>query len=302
MKVFMGNGELSGHPLLQTVLDTFTEHVAVIDTEGNILMVNEAWRRFGRQQDSRSEEATGVSANYFAACRNATGHARSEAFAALRGIEAVAKGVLPQFSLEYVCQTPAEMLWFTLTAAPLAIANGGVLISHTDVSERRRYQTLAHTDPLTGVANRRFFATFATQALESSEYKTVALVLTDLNGFKKVNDGHGHGIGDALLVAFSGRLRAGMRESDLVARLGGDEFAVVLPISNMEALNSWVKRTSAHLNEPYTLAGQTFHVKASLGITLFPLHGHDLSTLMDLADRALYRAKRRGGGVEFYQP
>ncbi len=99
------------------MLDTLPEHVAVIDAGGDILTVNEAWRRFGLQNGS-SGGATGGSANYYAACRNATGPARDEADAALRGIQAVAEGALPRFLLEYVCQTPTEMLWFTNDGEP----------------------------------------------------------------------------------------------------------------------------------------------------------------------------------------
>lgn len=297
----MGNVDLSRDTLLQAVLDTLPEHVAVIDAGGDILMVNEAWRRFGLEQNGPAGGATGVSANYYAACRNATGPSRDEADAALSGIQAVAAGALPRFSLEYVCQTPTETLWFTMTASPLGLPGGGVLVAHTDVSERTRYKTLAYTDALTGVANRRFFATFAAQALTNAAPRTVALIVADLDGFKKVNDGYGHGTGDALLGAFAKRLRAGVREDDLVARLGGDEFAVILPVADLAVLERWLERTLAHLDEPYTLGGRTLYVKASLGVALFPRHGRDLDALMRLADAALYRAKRGGGGAALHR-
>ncbi len=297
----MVSTDFTRETLLQAALDTLAEHIAVIDTEGTILMVNKAWRRFGC--DAGSDEAkVGVSANYFEACRNATGQARGQAYALLRGLEAVASGTLREFSLEYACELPTETLWFAVTVKPLGTPGVGIIVAHTDVSQQKKYRAMAYTDPLTGLANRRAFVDFTTQALTRAERegREVALVIADLDGFKKVNDAYGHDVGDELLTAFAGRLRAAFRESDFVARLGGDEFAVVLPVLNEAALGSALERCLARLNQPYTLLQQTLAVRASLGVALFPLHGFGRDSLMRSADRALYASKRCGGGVSFY--
>ncbi len=78
----------------------------------------------------------------------------------------------------------------------------------------------------------------------------MALIVADLDGFEKINDGYGHGTGDALLGAFAKRLRAGVREGYLVARLGGDEFAAVLPVVDLAVLERWLERTLTHLDPP----------------------------------------------------
>ncbi|CAA9584174.1 MAG: diguanylate cyclase/phosphodiesterase (GGDEF & EAL domains) with PAS/PAC sensor(s) [uncultured Truepera sp.] len=284
---------------LQAVLDTLPEHVAIVTGGGTVSLVNEAWRRFGRENGGCPEHI-GVASNYFEVCQRATGSARSEARAALHGMQAVMGGALPQFSLEYACKTPTELLWFKVTVTPLF--SGSVIVSHANVSEQKRYVDMAYTDPLTGVANRRLFMDFATQALAAAARNghQVALVMADLNGFKGVNDSYGHDVGDALLVAFAERLRGVFRRGDVVARLGGDEFAAVLSLRNTAALNDALIRDLRHLNEPYALRGRTFEVKTSLGVALFPRHSGDLRSLLRCVDAALYQAKRRGVGLAFY--
>lgn len=297
----MDSTDFGRETLLQAALDTLAEHVAVIDTKGTILMVNRAWRRFACNSGG-DEAKVGVSANYFEVCRHAVGQARREAYATLEGLEAVAAGTLPEFSLEYPCQTPDETLWFAVSGKPLNTPDVGIIVSHANVSQQKKYRTMAYTDPLTGLANRRSFTDFAERTLFRAEREgqAVALVVADLNGFKKINDWYGHEAGDKLLAAFAGRLRAAFREGDFVARLGGDEFAVVLPVLSEAALSSVLGRCLAHLNEPYILGQQALVVSASLGAALFPSHGLERDALMRSADRALYTSKQRGGGLSFY--
>ena len=298
----MGNIDFSCEPLLQAALDTFPEHVAVIDVQGTIVMVNEAWRQFSCKHSNRGEAKTGVSANYFEVCRNTTGEARSEAYATLKGLQAVADGTLPEFSLEYTCWTPTGVLWFSVAARPLGSPDVGVIVSHADISQKKKYAMMAFTDPLTGVANRRSFTNFTALTLDRAqrEGQKVAFVVADLNGFKGVNDKYGHEEGDELLRAFAKRLRSAFREADFVARLGGDEFATVLSVSDEAALASTLERCLAHLDQPYTFGDLTLTIGVSLGVSLFPRHGVDRDSLMRSADRALYESKRRGGGVSFY--
>lgn len=299
----MGKVDFTCEPLLQAALDTFPEHVAVINAQGTILLVNEAWRRFSCEYNRDAQAKTGVSANYFEVCRNVAGEESGEAYATLRGLQAIADGTLPEFSLEYACKTPTEVLWFTVAARPLGTPDVGIIVSHADISQKKKYATMAYTDPLTGVANRRSFTDFATLALARAQRKQqVAFVVADLNGFKRVNDNYGHDEGDELLRAFAKRLRSALREEDFVARLGGDEFAAVLSVAGAAELGLILERCLAHLDQPYILGGRTLTVKASLGVALFPLHGVDQHSLMCRADRALYESKRRGGGVSLYTP
>ena len=282
------------------MLDTLPQHVALVGPDGIVLQVNEAWYRFGLENGSRSAAATGVAADYFGVCERATGPDRREADAALHGMQAVLGGALPRFSLEYGCATPTRMRWFVMTVRPLGPPNVGLVVSHADVSEQKRFAALAYTDPLTGVGNRRRFTAFAAQALAAATRsgREVAFILADLDGFKGVNDRYGHPVGDALLVAFARRLSGLFREGDVVARLGGDEFGVVVtPGHGAAAFSHLLSRALLHLNEPYVLEGRVLAVRASFGVTLFPHYRGDLSALLRRADAALYRAKQRGGGT-----
>ena len=118
----------------------------------------------------------------------------------------------------------------------------------------------------------------------------------DLDGFKQINDMHGHAAGDAFLVEVARRLRRGLRASDVVARLGGDEFFVVLEqMQDTAAVERVVAKLAAEVLKPYELFGGTkTRVSASLGVSIFPDDAGDAVTLMAHADKAMYAAKRAG--------
>jgi diguanylate cyclase len=160
------------------------------------------------------------------------------------------------------------------------------------------FRELAHTDPLTGLANRRGLV----RALRQPHVRDRARVLVglDLDGFKNVNDMRGHDIGDAVLIEVGDRLRANLRDGDVAARLGGDEFAVLMWATPEEAMVAG-KRLLAVLGEPYeTEAGPVF-LSASVGVANSPAPG-DTGELMRDADLALRYAKQRGKNrVERYE-
>jgi diguanylate cyclase (GGDEF)-like protein len=121
-------------------------------------------------------------------------------------------------------------------------------------------------------------------------------VFIDLDGFKQINDMHGHAAGDAFLVEVARRLRRSLRASDIVARLGGDEFFVVLEqMQDSAAVERVVSKLAAEVLRPYELfGGVKARVSASLGVSLFPDDAGDAATLMAHADKAMYAAKRAG--------
>ncbi|MCW8874164.1 MAG: diguanylate cyclase [Gammaproteobacteria bacterium] len=164
---------------------------------------------------------------------------------------------------------------------------------------QERLWHLAHHDPLSGLPNRSLFQDHLRQALERARRsgRLAALMLCDLNDFKQINDRHGHGAGDAVIVATAGRLCAAVRGSDLVARLAGDEFTVLLEDLDREqdALDI-ARKILARVSEPIRVDGAELRVGISIGIALFPAHGGDGESLLRQADAAMYAAKQDHAG------
>jgi diguanylate cyclase (GGDEF)-like protein len=171
-----------------------------------------------------------------------------------------------------------------------------------DVTEialaRERIASLAYNDALTGLANRTSLAPALEQAIERTRRNRSKLagVFMDLDGFKELNDMHGHAAGDAFLVEVARRLRRGLRASDIIARLGGDEFFVVLEqMQDEPAVERVVSKLAAEVLKPYELfGGVKARCSASLGVSIFPDDAGDPATLMAHADKAMYSAKRAG--------
>jgi len=158
---------------------------------------------------------------------------------------------------------------------------------------------LADTDPLTGLPNRRAL-TAEVLARLADQGRHRALLLLDLDKFKEVNDSLGHHVGDQLLVQVGIRLSEHLRTGDLLARLGGDEFAVLLEDADHDGATDAAVKLRAALAEPFTLDGVALHSSVSVGISLFPDDGPDLSTLLRKADIAMYKAKTSANGHHVY--
>jgi len=163
--------------------------------------------------------------------------------------------------------------------------------------KERELEHLVRHDPLTGLANRLFLSDRIEHAItRARRNKTgVALLVIDLDGFKAVNDRHGHAAGDELLVQIADRLRECVRETDTVARLGGDEFVVMLEnVRPAEDTLGVVEKLVARIRQPVRLAGGSVEVSASIGIACCPLHAGGAEALLELADAAMYAAKATG--------
>ncbi len=120
------------------ILNSLTVHIAVLDEHGTIIAVNDAWREFARSNGDPTLRATGVGANYFQVCENARGLNATEAELVLTGMQAVLRGELPVYELEYPCHSPTEERWFLLRVLPLQGAQRGLVVAHTDITEQRR--------------------------------------------------------------------------------------------------------------------------------------------------------------------
>lgn len=205
--------------------------------------------------------------------------------------------------LEVRLQTPDQEIWFELRLSSYMNAAGmaELLVVGRDTSAQHnteeRLRHMATHDALTGLPNRLLLSDrirmVIAQAARSGQGFSVATI--GLDGFKKVNDGLGHPVGDAVLRLAAARLRKTLRDSDTLARVGGDEFVAVLPGSATDAQIKLVTgRLLATLQAPFEVDGHTIYVGASVGVAIYPLHAEDEVRLVALADAAMSRAKETG--------
>jgi diguanylate cyclase (GGDEF)-like protein len=172
------------------------------------------------------------------------------------------------------------------------------------ISAESRAHELAFEDPLTGLPNRRQFDDTLQVAIASPPPAGAAhaVMMLDLNGFKQVNDVHGHSAGDATLIAVSGRLLSAVRKGDLVARFGGDEFAVIAKhLSGPEAATGLALRLIETLAKPVAVGSLQHQLGVGIGICLLPYDGCTVEETVRRADIALYRAKAdRRSALRFF--
>jgi diguanylate cyclase (GGDEF)-like protein/PAS domain S-box-containing protein len=164
----------------------------------------------------------------------------------------------------------------------------------------------ASHDPLTGLSNRTMFNDRLHQSLAQAARfeRSLALLFIDLDGFKDVNDTHGHTVGDMLLAELASRLRATLREGDVIGRMGGDEFVVLIEeFGEAGQVAEVAKKLLDTVERPFTLQGRECRVTASLGISIYPDDGKDADTLIKNADMAMYLVKQQGkSSYRFYSP
>lgn len=174
--------------------------------------------------------------------------------------------------------------------------------------DRRRIKHLAGSDALTQLPNRRWALRHLDRMIARGQKggPGFALMSLDLDGFKPVNDTHGHAAGDRLLSELARRLADAVRPGDMVARMGGDEFLVLVPMPPGTD-DDWVRAMAARLREairqPVPIGDHWMMVGTSIGIARFPADGGSAEVLLHLADEAMYRAKQGGGpGIAFHAP
>jgi two-component system cell cycle response regulator len=165
--------------------------------------------------------------------------------------------------------------------------------------EQQNYalKSMAMHDELTGLPNRRLLMDRLSLAIAHARRSQclMAVMFLDLDNFKQINDTLGHDVGDALLCLVADRLVRTVRQADTVARLGGDEFIIALPeLSHADDAAELGEKVIQAVSQPYCIQGQEVRLTASVGISMYPLHGEDAEALMKSADLALYEAKRSG--------
>jgi diguanylate cyclase (GGDEF)-like protein/PAS domain S-box-containing protein len=203
--------------------------------------------------------------------------------------------------------------WVWERCAPRTTGDGRLLVDGivTDITDRHRVEEqlaeahtrlahLAYHDHLTGLPNRAQFQEHLDVALERArrEGSSLAVLFIDLDGFKQINDDHGHAAGDAVLRAVGNRLAAATRGGDVVARLGGDEFLMLVSLADpdREALDVLFDRVKQQLHGPVDVEGVRLDLAGSVGAAIFPDDAVTGDELIRAADLAMYEVKQQGRG------
>jgi diguanylate cyclase (GGDEF)-like protein/PAS domain S-box-containing protein len=174
--------------------------------------------------------------------------------------------------------------------------------TNADITERKAHEKqlehIAHFDALTNLPNRVLLADRLQQVMAQAQRRQqqVAVAYLDLDGFKAINDRHGHEIGDQVLITLAKRMKDALREGDTMSRLGGDEFvAVLIDLEDPSASVPLLDRLLAATAQPVQVGDLTLQVSASLGVTYYPqAHDIDADQLLRQADQAMYQAKLAG--------
>jgi len=219
---------------------------------------------------------------------------------------------IDKYQSEHECvRKTGESLWIKST---LSLIRGShdrplyLILQVQNISLQKkaeeRLRHMAYHDPLTGLANRNKLEQFINQLLAYTRrhHSSFALIYLDLDRFKTINDTIGHDAGDILLQIVGERLRRAVRATDMVARLGGDEFVIVITdVKEAESVANIAEKILHNVLEAIVIQGQEIYITTSIGISLFPYDGMNLSTLMKNADLAMYRAKDHGrNNYQFY--
>jgi diguanylate cyclase (GGDEF)-like protein/PAS domain S-box-containing protein len=288
--------------LLRKVFHSTTEGMIVTDTNGNIVLVNEA---FSMVTGYRPEELLGQNPRLLKSGRqsdsfyvelweslNESGRWQGEIWNRRKDGEIY----LESLSISVVRNEKGEGTNYI-----------GV---YTDITARKqeeqRLQFLATHDPLTELPNRILFQDRLNQSLARAQRnrRLVGVLFIDLDGFKSINDTFGHVKGDRLLQVVGKRLVRSVRHSDTVARVGGDEFTGLLEdLTNVQSAAAVAKKILESFQKPFLVNGQGIPISVSIGISIYPIDGGTSEILLRKADVALYRAKARGKNrYQFHSP
>ena len=211
-------------------------------------------------------------------------------------------GVLPFLALFEASFAPTDLAKVAAERAaaaaliyiPLAIVMDH-LISAWRQDERNLYEA-AQLDSLTGACTRGFAVAVMQRALlrASEENKSLAVLMVDLDHFKRVNDAHGHARGDIVLQQTTRAIQSMLRSDDIVGRFGGEEFVVLLPGADLEQAMGAAERCRAAVESMEIPGAPYLSITASVGVAAFPDHGAELDILLKASDRAMYKAKADG--------
>ncbi len=280
--------------LAASVFDHARECIVIIDAQSTILEVNEMFslvtgytRDEAVGQNARSLLQSGRHSDEFYAARRQTilesGYWAGEVWNQRKNGEVFAE-LLTISLVRDAAGGPQNFVAFFTDITPMK-------------EHQRQLEHIAHFDSLTNLPNRVLLADRLHQALTQCQRRghSVAVVYLDLDGFKAVNDAHGHAIGDELLVVLAQRIKGVLRDGDTLARIGGDEFvAVLVDLEDTGEAEPVLQRMLLAACEPVEVAGLPLRVSASVGVTIYPQDNAESDMLLRHADQAMYVAKQAG--------
>ncbi len=282
------------------LLDALDSRAAVLDARGRVLSANARWVA-GQVERDRCVCGPVAEGEDWLARLHGTRLPDVAQFAT--EVADVMRGARPLARLECRCLDAGPDRATAIEVAPLRGASEGAVVVQSDVSWRRRLEEeLTHRathDELTGLPNRAALM----ERLRASVHRLdgtqmLAVLFCDLDGFKDINDGLGHSVGDQVLVAVARRLRQRCRSADVVARFGGDEFVIVQPVPDVARARATADRLVEALAEPIAVGDAEVAPGASIGVAVVdsaPVGEDPVGTLLRDADTAMYHAKERGG-------
>lgn len=307
--------------LVHEIIDALTAHIAVLDAAGFIVAVNDAWIRFAQKNGGTSADSYS-GWNYLAVCEQPVQRGDETVRDICNAIRAVQRGERSQCSFEYPCNSPETERWFEMRITRSPGEPPYIVIAHEDITQRKkaesavrkaeqtlrqvnlqlqeslaREQSIARTDELTGVCNRRqFFALAEHELAVSQRYdRPLSIILFDVDRFKRINDTRGHQVGDEVLKHVARLATEHLRAADVLARYGGEEFIIMLPDSTGAQSTVVAERIrKAIANSGLQIANGRVDTTVSAGIAERRRDVDTLGGLVGRADKALYAAKEAG--------
>jgi diguanylate cyclase (GGDEF)-like protein len=288
--------------MLNSILNSLDTHIAVINREGFICYVNDAWQRFADNNGMAQAEINWKQYNYLTICQQAAASNDPDALCVLNGLEKVISSQQALFEYEYPCHSPTTQRWYAFKAVPLQQKDDYFLISHQNTTQAKltikQANQLSIEDHLTQLYNRRGLEALAEKEFaraKRGQYE-ISLIVFDVDYFKSFNDYFGHIEGDLCLKRIAAIIKTyARRPGDIAARIGGDEFILVLSgVSNTQAM-AIIDSLCRKIYEMKLVITADQQVTISAGCSTAIPKGDksDLQGLYYDADQALYIAKNQ---------
>ncbi|GAL17154.1 diguanylate cyclase [Vibrio maritimus] len=209
--------KLISEPFYKSALNALVEQIAIIDSDGRIVFVNDSWKRFSDQNDGCGDVDWHQS-NYIHCCESAASNGDTDAIAVLDGLKKVISQSIKDFVHEYPCHCPEAKRWFLMRVSSFSVGGEqGFIVTHSDITQRKLAEEeifkLAYRDELTQIANRRHYDLKVEQQwkIAVEENKPLGMLLIDIDDFKQINDKYGHQVGDEVLRVLARELKVGKK-------------------------------------------------------------------------------------------